>query len=304
LGDGLCQFQITLADALTDDEAERVRLRIASSELFLELPRPVRRTGHAVAGTTDGPASPVFIVGSPRSGTSVLTRALTVAGYSGFEEGNLLGLSQIIDQQVDWYYGANDSTSPGTLLGNVSQHALKAQLFSVFQDVLERLNPVDPWFDKTGNPEAILLLPRIMQAWPGCRAIFAKRRGIENVLSRMTKFPERDFAYHCQDWAANMRAWRTTRGQLDSSRIVEVDQRETLGAPAAVSARLAALLRLPTNDQSALERTFQVERPQESFPGSAARTTSLAETGWSEEQMKTFEALCGEEMRDFGYGYP
>ena len=36
---------------------------------------------------TDNP-SPLFIVGSPRSGTSILVMALRAAGYRGFNEGN------------------------------------------------------------------------------------------------------------------------------------------------------------------------------------------------------------------------
>jgi len=302
LGDGRCQFRIALPTPLTDEEAARLRLRLVGSEMFLELPRPTPRPLAPAAPAPAGLASPVFVVGSPRSGTSIMTRALAAAGYHGFEEGNLLGMSQMVDRQVDLYYATNDATAADTLLGNVHQEALKARLFTVFKDTLDRLNPLDPWFDKTGNPETILILPRVMAAWPDSRVIFAKRRGIENVLSRVTKFPERDFAYHCEDWAANMRAWRTTSDQLDPSRITEVDQREMLEAPTAVGARLAALLRMPAEARAALDRTFRVERPQESFPGSAERVINLADTGWSEEQMATFSRLCGPTMRMFGYG--
>jgi hypothetical protein len=35
----------------------------------------------------------VFIVGSPRSGTSILTRAMQGLGYQGFHEGNFLTLT-------------------------------------------------------------------------------------------------------------------------------------------------------------------------------------------------------------------
>ena len=301
LGDGMCQFQITLPEALTDEEADRVRLRIVGSEVLLELPRPALHRANKPVSAANTMASPVFIVGSPRSGTSVLTRALTAAGYHGFEEGNLLGLSQIVEQQVDWYFEANDAISPGTLLGNVNQTALKVRFFAVFKEVLERLNPRAPWFDKTGNPETIMMLPRIMEAWPNSRIIFARRRGIENVMSRLTKFPERDFAYHCQDWANNMRAWRTTSEQLDQARILEVDQRQMLETPEIVGGRLGGLLGLTDIQQGTVIRVLRTERPQENFPGSASRTAGILESGWSREQIEIFRAICGEEMVWFGY---
>jgi Sulfotransferase family len=292
LGDGMCQFQITLPEALTDEEADRLRLRIVGSEVLLELPRPALHDPNRALATAITMASPVFIVGSPRSGTSALTRALTAAGYHGFEEGNLLGLSQIVEQQVDWYFEANDATSPGTLLGNVNQTALKARFFAVFKQILDRLNPQEPWFDKTGNPETIMMLPRVMQAWPNSCVIFARRRGIENVISRLAKFPERDFTYHCQDWANNMRAWRTTSERLDQARILEVDQRQMLETPEIVGSKLGKLLGLTE---------LRTERPQENFPGSASRSTRISESGWSGEEIELFQAICGEEMVWYGY---
>lgn len=302
-GDGLCQFRFVLPQALTDEEVERLKLHVAYSDVYLELPRPAGWQSRPASLTTSGPASPVFIVGSPRSGTSVLTRALTAIGYHGFEEGNLLGLSQMVDQHVDWYFQANDANSPETLLGNVNQSALKGRLFAVFKETLDHLNSVDPWFDKTGNPETILILPRVMEAWPSSRVIFAKRRGIENVMSRLAKFPGRDFAYHCDDWANNMRAWRTTRGQLDSARWLEVDQRELLDTPGVVAARLVGLLGLQDHQREIAGTIFQTERPQESFPGSSARRNLLSETGWAGEEIGMFQALCGEEMVAYGYRF-
>ena len=40
LGDGNCQYQITLPKALNADEMKRLKMRISGSEVFLELPRP------------------------------------------------------------------------------------------------------------------------------------------------------------------------------------------------------------------------------------------------------------------------
>lgn len=300
VGDGQYAFQIVLPEALPAEAAARVKLHVAGSDLFLDLPR-IRRPQAPPATDGEGAASPVFITGSPRSGTSALAQAMVHAGYDGFEEGNLLGLSQMIEERADWYFEANDTASTATLLGNVNPEKLKAQLFDVFKTTIEALNPVHPWFDKTGNPETIRHLPRIMAAWPGCRVIFARRRGIENVMSRLVKFPERDFAYHCQDWAANMRAWRETRDTLDQSRIAEVDQQEMVSRPEAVTERLTRLLRLTPDMADNMRHVFSHDRPQETFAGSARRTLALSQTGWNAGQIETFRTLCGAEMEAYGY---
>ncbi len=301
-GDGQCQFQIHLPDSLRPEDYPRLKLRIARSDLYLEMPRAAQQTFVAtVTESTVGPASPVFVVGSPRSGTSALASALMAAGYDGFAEGNLLGLSQMIEQRVDWYYTGNDAKNPRTLIGNVPVDELKAELFEVFRKTLDRLNPVDPWFDKTGNPETIQMLPRIIAAWPGCRVIFARRRGIENIMSRVIKFPERDFEYHCKDWARNMNSWRVIRGKLDQSRITEVDQREMAVAPEAVTVRLTNLLNLDDAAANRMAQVFRAERPQETFSGSAERVLDLAKTGWTDAQKQIFLTSCGAEMEAYGY---
>ena len=52
----------------------------------------------------DSMHSPVFIVGSPRSGTSALADVLWHIGYHGFGEGHFLTLLRDIDTIVDQHY--------------------------------------------------------------------------------------------------------------------------------------------------------------------------------------------------------
>ena len=301
LGDGRCQFRIIFPNALNSEEMKRLRLRIVASEVFLELPRLMVRQERILLPATSGVPSPIFIVGSPRSGTTVLACALASVGYHGFGEGNFIGLSQVVDQQVDLYLVRRNINNTDHLLGNVNIPDLKNRLFFVFKEILEQLNPQEPWFDKTGNPETILILPRIMDAWPCSKVIFAKRHGVENVVSRLIKFPKYDFAYHCRDWANNMRAWRMMRGQLDPSRIVELEQKDFVEAPDIVAEKLAAFLEFSDEKKRIVENIFRTERPQESFPGGAAKKLRIRNAGWTPEQVKIFDKLCGEEMNFFGY---
>lgn len=300
-GSGFCNFSIAFPEALTDTEYDRAQLRISGSDLYLELPRQKDGSETISAMENAHPASPVFIVGSPRSGTTILVQALFNAGYNGYYEGNLLGLSKSIQDCIEGYFISNDHDEASTLIGNVALEELQDSFFDVMKRYVDKLNPVSPWLDKTGNPETIMLLPRIMKAWPSSKVIFAKRRGIENIISRVIKFPERDFKYHCADWARNMKSWREIRSGLDQERIIEIDQYDIAHNPAEVSDKLAALLNLSSDELAKMKNTFDSDRPQKTNDGSFRKRISLDEAGWSDQDKTLFIEICGEEMKQYQY---
>lgn len=246
--------------------------------------------------------SPVFIVGSPRSGTSALVSVLSYIGYHGFLEGNFLPLLHQIDYLVDSHFGDPawfPDTDEPLMLPNIDKRDLKRRLFEVFRTVVNDLNPKEPWFDKTGNPEMTLAIPIVRELWPSSVFVFAKRRGIENVVSRVKKFPGESFEYHCSDWARNMAAWRTIRQQLPPGCFVEVEQRDMIQQPKRTARSLCAFLQV--DDVPAASYIMTTQRPEESAAGSASKTLSLAESGWTVKQTETFLKHCETEMMEFGY---
>jgi hypothetical protein len=259
--------------------------------------------------------SPVFIVGSPRSGTSALADVLWHIGYHGFGEGHFLTLLPDIDALVDEHYFWFPDTDPGVLLGNTDKRDLKRRLFEAFRTVMNDLNPKEPWFDKTGNPEMILAIPIVRELWPGSVFVFAKRRGIENVISRVKKFPGESFEDHCAGWARCMAVWRTIRQQLPPGCFIEVEQRDMIQQPERTARSLCAFLQVDESavpaDPSALGGAtttlgaacyiMTTQRPQESAERSASKAVSLAESGWTVEQTETFLEHCETEMKEFGY---
>ena len=245
--------------------------------------------------------SPLFIVGSPRCGTSVLVDAAFSAGFKGYREGNLLGLMQIIGYQVDTYFQRAGRQNPQVLAGHVSPEMIYHPIREIFKQTFETLNPRRPWVDKTCNAQAILALPDLVYLWPDCRVIFAKRRGIENVVSRLKKFPERDFAYHCRDWALNMSSWRNMRERLEPWRCREIDQRDLIVAPSTVAAEIGTLLSLDSAAQARMEHIFLTLRPQQTAPGTAERVSSLQDVGWTDSEVEEFLRTCGQEMDCYGY---
>jgi hypothetical protein len=246
-------------------------------------------------------AFPVFIVGSPRSGTSILTIALQRAGYTGFEEGNFLSLLTRLHEDVDAHFHNFGTDHHGVLTAHIDPCGLKTRLAEVLRAQVEPFYGGRPWFDKTGNPEMITAIPALRSLWPDAVFIFAKRRGIENLASRLRKFPQYDFAYHCRDWARNMAGWRALRAVCPDLRALEVDQRHIAEAPAATAMALGTFLNLQPAAIETIKQVFSGERPQETAPGTAVRRMTLASTGWGEDLQEQFRALCGAEMAAFHY---
>jgi Sulfotransferase family len=244
---------------------------------------------------------PVFIVGSPRSGTSALVDAMRSSGYQGFSEGNFLSLLHGVNKLIDKHYGWFPSDDKDVLLSNTDKHEVKSKLFETLGTIVESLNPHEPWFDKTGNPEMMLAIPILRQLWPGAVFVFTKRRGIENVLSRVVKFPEYPFEYHCANWAQNMSSWRVIREEIAPECFLEVEQRRMVRHPDDVARELCTFLGVSETIWPAVAKTMATHRPQETTKGSASRTSSLPATGWTQGQIATFLKHCETEMNAYGY---
>jgi hypothetical protein len=248
------------------------------------------------------PKSPVFIVGSPRSGTSALVLALETAGYRGYKEGNFLPLMKIIDRTIDNHFAQNGKANPNVLTANVDRARLKDRIEHIFREMEEQAHPFPLWFDKSGHVEMINAIPILRRFWPQSVYIFSKRRGIENVASRVKKFPGLDFERHCAGWANFMTAWRSARATLPEEIYVEVDQQDLIREPEAICAKIAGLLQLDQEQQRTLTNTVRMRRPQETTKGSATLLHSLESIGWSQSQLAIFRRYCAPEMEAYGYG--
>lgn len=248
------------------------------------------------------PKSPVFIVGSPRSGTSILAKALTGVGYHGYNEGNFLPLMRIIDRAVDNHFAVFGKPNPKVLTAQIDAKLLKSRIEAIFKELTENANIGPLWFDKSGHAEMIRAIPTLRCLWPDSVYFFSKRRAIENVVSRMKKFPAHEFERHCAGWAKTMAAWREVRQQLPTGVYLEVDQQDLIRNTDTTSAKIAELLKLDHGQLATLIKIFKSRRPQETTKGSAMQTYSLDSIGWSETELAIFKKHCAPEMEAFGYG--
>jgi len=248
------------------------------------------------------PNSPVFIVGSPRSGTSALVKALKTIGYRGYNEGNFLPLLRIIERAVENHFATFGKPNPNQLTPQIDRGRLKDGIEGIFKQLTEDAHPYPLWFDKSGHAEMIPAIPALRRLWPESVYIFCKRRAIENVASRLKKFPMQDFERHCAGWAKIMAAWRAIRTQIPGEVYLEVDQQDLIRDTDSISTKIAKLLNLDQEQLRTLIKTFKSRRPQETTKGSATQMHSLESVGWTDSQLATFRRHCGPEMEAYGYG--
>jgi hypothetical protein len=251
------------------------------------------------------PARPVFVLGSVRSGTSAMAGAL-IGGtkYVGFREGQFFDLIQRLRHCISLFYTEREASlgNEAVMIRYVPEKFVTELLLSVFRNLAAETFSSIHWIDKTPSVDMIRLAPTLSRIWPEAKFLFMKRRGIENMLSRLRKFPDSiAFRSHCADWTAAMEAWEMARPSL-GVRALEIDQREMLSQPDHVARRVGVFLELDETERAALG-TYLRDRTLERTVNVDDDTPAISEIGWSSEQIAIFRDICGATMRKFGYGF-
>lgn len=128
-----------------------------------------------------------------------------------------------------------------------------------------------------------------------------RRHGISNVCSRLRKFPQLSFDFHCADWARTM--WSCLRVRpLLGERVLEVEQRRLATESADVAAELGRFLGLSASQVDGITEELTHRQPERTGPHPPSRFTSLEETGWDDEAVAVFRGDCGPAMAALGYG--
>ena len=256
-----------------------------------------------VADATERAHHPVFILGSARSGTSAIAQGLMKATrYQGNEEGHLLDLIDPIFHAIQKHYddrGDEWASHRQTMIAKVPAQYFQDGFQQLLVVLARRLFPSGYWFDKTPHTSMIAAAPLLKRVWPEARFVFMKRRGIENVQSRMRKFPGVPFESHCRDWAASMLAWQSIREQLAGSAI-EIDQLVLARDPAPVVRALSSFLMLQPQEAARLESALKLDQPERTSDHFDA-AFGFDGPDWSDQQWATFRQACGPAMSAFGY---
>lgn len=254
-----------------------------------------------------GPGRRLFVVGSPRSGTTVVGNSLRkVLGLPNYGEAHVLPLlhEQVatLDKHLDAPQSRLLTASPENLLTHLPAVELRERLAEGLRCMYRGLHGGDSFCDKTPGVPMLRALPLAASVWPDARFIFCRRHGLENVASRLRKFSDvSDFEGHCRDWAMAMQVWLEVRDALPTGAWFELDQQVLERDPAGMGQRLGAWLGLDDAQRDALAGHLGSLRPEQTRATPSATPATPASLGWSLAQTALFAQLCGPMMAAYGY---
>jgi hypothetical protein len=229
----------------------------------------------------------LFVLGSPRSGTSTLVRFVRDHFDAGGEaEGHVFTLLRLLHQAVRQHcadFQADPPSSQSTL-GRIGSERLLA---AVDAAILDALPPAETaWrIDKTPGPQMIEFAPALARRLPDSRFLYLYRNGVANVDSRLRKFPTVPFELHCIEWSNCILHWLDGRRSIDPARYLELSLESLVEDPQRAATAIARLLETSI-DPSRVGAVPHLER-----------TRAGGSLAWSDARKRTFRTICGAAMR-------
>ena len=246
---------------------------------------------------------PIFILGSGRSGTSILTGAIRSGGeIEGYLEGHFLPLILFFMQDIERYYFSKRSLLNDNrhMIAEINQEEIEQEIIEIFRKKSQSLSSSKVWLDKSPDSAMIKASPYILKIWSKAKFIFARRRGLENIISRLKKFPHVSFEQHCIMWKDCMESWLKVKDKLKDCSI-EIEQRDIALNPLDTAKKIGAFLNLEQGKINKIADIFTTQRPQSTGGKENIEAISIDEIGWTKEQIQIFRKHCTEVNKKFGY---
>lgn len=250
----------------------------------------------------------VFVMGSPRSGTTVVgnmvQRGLGIRSHGESHMAQVF--KNLMITASEYVEGSPASQNQGTLTWEVSKTYVKALQVQQFRELYSAYYPGTVFIDKTPGIPMLDTLPYLFLAYPNAKVVYCKRRGLENIASRLRKFPDVQFDGHCQQWKQAFAIWRRHKRELNTEILknkqwfIEIEQYGLLTDAQKTIRGLSAFLDL---DEIAFKRMLKyqsTETPQKTSED-GAKALSLESISWTDAEKQTFLRICGDEMERAGY---
>lgn len=246
----------------------------------------------------------VYVLGSTRSGTSALRNALALTRFRGYGEGHLVPiLSDLIAVVRRHKVGGVGADVDRTGLNLLRENVFLRHLFHGYEIYLAGEIGSPSLIDKTPTIVPIEAAVELNTFHKNPRFIHCARRHVDNVQSKIKKFPREPFNQHCHEWAACNASWLLVRERLGGN-FLDLDFYDLATRPAEIGAKIGAYLALDEQDTQKVADYLISQRPQSSeVDRDLTRFLKLTDTGWTEEQKADFVAICGPIGKRLGYGY-
>lgn len=244
----------------------------------------------------------LYILGSTRSGTSALRNALSNTRYSGFGEGHLIPIMEDVVNAVRHHrIDGMGAQTPGNGLFRLRENVLIRHLFHGYERYLATVLGAERIMDKTPTIKPIGLAPQLNQFHEAPRFIHCARRHVDNVQSKLKKFPKNTLEQHCFEWAACNETWLQVKEQLDGN-FVDFDFFDLVTDQAGTSQKIADYLGLDADETTAMTEYLISQRPQGAQDRDLTKFLKLSEMDWTDEQKEAFVDICGPVGDRLGYG--
>ena len=269
--------------------------------------------------------APVFIVGSPRSGTTLLYDTLLSAGgfalYLG--ESNIfnllaprfgdLSIRKNREKMFEVWLGSSlfrvSGLKPSQVEGKILDECRNAGDFlRTVMDEMARQQGAPRW---AGNaPEEILHLHQIKQTIPNALVIHMIRDGRDVSLSLSQKRYIRPFPWkerETPEGAALYWEWMVGKGRAASAWLgkdyIEIRFEDLVSDPRSVLRTLSAFLEQELDYEHVLKNPVgAVAKPNTSFRGKGEfNPVARWKQQFTPEQLKRVEGLIGSTLKDLGY---
>jgi hypothetical protein len=241
---------------------------------------------------------PIFILGTTRSGTSALHVALmTSLKIRGFGEGHFFETISSLQNLIDIRFNSQAVDVPGNFLHNLDRNYIDEEIYLFYKSIYYKYFG-GTFIDKTPSFGAITTSPLIHKVFPNAKIIYMQRRGIENIASKIRKFPNMSFEDCCNEWKECILAWRKAKTlvgnyiELEQFRVYNCEQIELL--------KIAEYLEL--TDSQRTEFFAKLERKDIQKTGNG-KPQNIDNCGFTDEQVRIFRNICGNVMDEEGYSF-
>ncbi len=243
----------------------------------------------------------LYILGSTRSGTSALRNAIYQTKYKGFGEGHTVPILIAIIKEI---YRAKSNPAAdvnGNALNALDAEQLISALFQAYEN--HQAEAVKSRFilDKTPNVIPIENAATLLRHHTRARFVHCSRRHIDNIDSKVRKFPQHPFRNHCIEWAKCIAAWQEAKVGL-RGHYVDFDYYYLVNDVEGTAARIADLLELEKGEVLAMANYLKTERPQASPDRELVKYIKFSEVTWSDEDRDIFTRVCVPVGKSLGYG--